>query len=188
MVVNLTGRGNASCDMQAAGGRLRLCFQVVERNVREEDAAATLEWIAQGRLARSVLPWIPLMHGGGKAGMIERWKVVADGEPDQRRRADYGALAKALAPAAGRKEVWDQALEGWAMKESPFLLEVERKASAREQVRSVLDALAFRFPPGAPSELAERIKAVSEEDRLRELHRLAVTSPSFEDFRRATGL
>src|SRR5262245_49931824 len=61
VVVNLTGRGNASCDVQAAGGRLRLCVQVVERNLQEEDAAATLEWVGQGRLPRSVLPWIPLM-------------------------------------------------------------------------------------------------------------------------------
>src|SRR5262249_39337747 len=30
-VVNLTGRGSASCDMQAAGGRVRLCLQVVEK-------------------------------------------------------------------------------------------------------------------------------------------------------------
>jgi hypothetical protein len=76
VVINLSGRGNASCDMQAAGGRLRLHFQVVERNLQEESAAATLDAVADGRLARAVLVWIPLMQGGDEPGIIERWKEI----------------------------------------------------------------------------------------------------------------
>src|SRR5262249_60735303 len=85
-VVNLTGRGSASCDMQAAGGRVRLCLQVVEKNLQAEEAAATLEAIAGGAGAANGLAGIPLMHGGGEAGSIGRGEGRAAGDAGRRRR------------------------------------------------------------------------------------------------------
>jgi hypothetical protein len=48
-------------------------------------------------LARIVLAWIPLLHGGGKSGTIARWLRLAEQEPDQQRRADYAGLALTMA-------------------------------------------------------------------------------------------
>jgi hypothetical protein len=72
-------------------------------NMTDEDGAATLEAIASGALARCLLPWIPLMWDGGESAMIERWKQLAEAEPDNRRRSDFAALALVIAEAAGRR-------------------------------------------------------------------------------------
>src|SRR6185369_14906523 len=45
-VVNLTGRAETSREMRLAGTRIYTCLSVEERNLADEDAAATLEGIA----------------------------------------------------------------------------------------------------------------------------------------------
>jgi hypothetical protein len=63
--------------------------------------------------------------------MIERWKRVAAAEPDDRLRSDYGALALVFAEAAGRHEVWAEALKGWNVKQSQQVLQWQ--ADARQE-------------------------------------------------------
>src|SRR5438552_7542909 len=70
VVVNLTGIGQTSRDLVLGATGARVCLLVVERDLAEEDAAATLSQIAAGRLAYCVLPWIPLMRGGAEAGIM----------------------------------------------------------------------------------------------------------------------
>ncbi len=48
---------------------------------------------------------------------------MAEAEPDDRRRSNYGGLAKVFADAAGRYPLWSQALEGWNMKRARPVLE-----------------------------------------------------------------
>ena len=55
-VVNLTGTGQSSRSMELGETGLRTCLWVAERNLAEEDAAATLAEIAAGRLACCLLP------------------------------------------------------------------------------------------------------------------------------------
>jgi hypothetical protein len=112
VVVNLTGRGDSSQRMEMAAVGMRLELGVPEKNLAEEDAAATLEGIGRGSLDRCLLPWIPLMRGGQRADIIERWKVLAASDPDgggARTGAGwywYSRKPRPLAP-------WQQALEGW---------------------------------------------------------------------------
>jgi hypothetical protein len=61
---------------------------VAERNLGEQDANESLIRIAEGRVARCLLPFTPLMQGGAEASIIEQWKQLAQAEPDARRRAD----------------------------------------------------------------------------------------------------
>jgi hypothetical protein len=112
VVVNLTGRGRSSRDMRLGPAAPRTCLEVAERNLASEDAAATLTEIAGGRTAACVLVWIPLMHGGGEAGIIEQWKELASAEPDSRRRAEYGALALVFAELSGRRAEWKKGTGG----------------------------------------------------------------------------
>jgi hypothetical protein len=71
-----------------------LTFRVVVRTMSREDAGATLDGIAQGSITRCLLPWIPLMAGGGEVGIIKRWKGLAQQDhPGAQRRSDYAALA-----------------------------------------------------------------------------------------------
>src|SRR5438477_507623 len=81
-----------------------LPFHPLVRTLRDDDAAATLAGIEAGSIGRCVLPWIPLMHGGGDADTMEAWKRVAGLEPDSRLRSVYGSLALVFAELADRKD------------------------------------------------------------------------------------
>src|SRR5260370_16130894 len=91
-VINLTGIAHTSRDMLLVGTSLRTCLAVAERNLCEEDANGSLIRIAEGRVARCLLPFIPLMQSGAEASIIEHWKQLAQAEPDARRGADYAGL------------------------------------------------------------------------------------------------
>jgi hypothetical protein len=95
----------------------------IERNLCDEGATATLMSIAAGTTARCLLPWIPLVQGGGKASIIERWIELALAEPDNQRRSEYAGLALVFADAAGCQPLWKEALKGWNMKQSQQVLE-----------------------------------------------------------------
>jgi hypothetical protein len=113
-VVNLTGQAQPhTLDMPLPGGtEAKLHFQIVQRTLRDEDAAATLQGIAAGAVTPWILPWIPLMRGGADPGIIETWKQLASAEPDDRARADYGGLVLIFAELGGCWPIWKQALEG----------------------------------------------------------------------------
>jgi predicted transposase YdaD len=163
----------------------RTLLEVGERNMAAENAAATLAGITEGRIAACLLPWIPLMQGGGETAIIERWKELASAEPDSRRRAEYGALALVFAEAARRREAWKQGLEKWNMIESQQVLEwmaegeakgrVEGKAEGKAEglregqlqaSRTVLRGLLEdRFGP-LPEALAQRIDAMNDMEAL----------------------
>jgi hypothetical protein len=143
---------------------------VIERNLADEDARATLAGIAAGSIARALLPWIPLMRDGGEPGIIEHWKELALAEPDSRRRAEYGALALVFAEPVGRRHLWKQALEKWNMTESIQVLEwmAEGELRGKLQVsRTILrELLEDRF--GAlPEALTHRIETTTDPEQLR---------------------
>ncbi len=155
VVVNLTGRGHASATMSLRRTGIRTSLEVVERNLCDEDAAGLLDAIADGRTSNCMLPWIPLMHGGDEAGIIQRWIELASQEADSRRRGDYGGLALVFAEAAKRLPVWKEALKEWNVIESQQVQEWiamgEAKGEAKDGIVSLLEVLATLFPPGAPA-------------------------------------
>jgi hypothetical protein len=161
VVINLTGRGHTSQNLQWPAAGLQTNLQVRELDLASIRAADTLEAIAAGRTSAAVLPWIPLMTGGDDAGIIERWKELAATEPNSRRRADYGALALVFAEAADRQTVWRQALEGWNMIESKQVLEWQNETS-RKHLRELLKE---RFGT-IPQSVQQRIDATTDPDRL----------------------
>ena len=82
VVINLTGSGGASRRMLWPGGQVAATHNsiaVLERRV-VKTPIDLLVGIEGGRWSRALLPWLPLMTGGGDAGIIERWKQVAEGE------------------------------------------------------------------------------------------------------------
>ncbi len=120
-VVNLTGRGHTSRDMNLAG--MRTSLTVEERDLVEEDAVSILAGIASGAMARCLLPFVPLMQGGAEAGIIQQWLQLASVEPDARLRGDYGGLALVFAETANCRPVWQQDLQGWNVVQSQQVLE-----------------------------------------------------------------
>jgi hypothetical protein len=165
---------------------------IAERNLIDKDSPAVLADIANGRRPRSLLPWIPLLQGGGEASIIQQWLELARQEPDSRRRGDYGGLALVFAEAAGCSPVWKEALKGWNMIESQQVLEWiaegEAKGRAEGEANALLRVLEKRFPPGAPPEMLAAIRATTDLERLHQWLDLALTVDSLDSFRQAAGL
>ena len=136
---------------------------------------------------RALLPWLPLMTGGDDPGIIDRWKKLAEGEPDRRRKADYALLALTFAGASKRKAIWARALEGWNMIESEVANEwmaVGRVAEAAAAVIAVLEAKYGSIP----AEVDVKIRDVADLTTLKNWVPLAVTTATLDEFRHTAGL
>ena len=194
-LLNLTGPAQIDeLDMALpCADEVRLRFRPRVRTLRDDDAAATLRDIEMEKFGRCILPWIPLMHGGGDLGTIEEWKRVAGLEPDGRLRSIYAALALVFAELAGRKVEWKQALEGWNMRQSMVITEwqnearMEGRAEERLETRRahLLDVLQARFPVTVPDDLTTAIQAGADSEKLARWLKIASTADSLDAFRAA---
>jgi hypothetical protein len=179
IVVNLTGRGKTSRVMKWPEAGLETSLQIVERDLETFVAAAVLQDIEDGKAPGVVLPWIPLMQGGGESGIIEKWKELAGREADARRRGDYAGLALVFADAAGRMGIWKTALEGWNMRESQAVLEWQAEAKAED----VLKVLETRLGT-LPADLPQRVGAIKDIKQLDRLLVSAARCASWDEFQR----
>lgn len=137
IVVNLTSTGNTARDMDWTSVGLRTQLLVVERNLATEPAAGLLDAIESGACGRALLPWVPLMSGGGTADTVQRWKALASAELNRRRRSEYGGLARVFAEKGKCRELWDKELEGWNVEESVVVNEWIAKGEARGEARGL---------------------------------------------------
>jgi hypothetical protein len=187
VVVNLTSTGFASRRMEWPQAGLETAVTVRERNMEDESADEVLTGIAAARWSRCLLPWIPLMTRGDETGIIDRWKVAADGEPDARRRSEFGGLAKVLSEAAGRGAIWKNALRDWNVQQSEAVMEWMEEGGANARAASLVDILTMRFGAPAP-ELTATIHDTTASAKLREWIKLAVKVASLDEFRHAAGI
>ena len=153
--------------------------------MREEDAAATLARVASGELSRGVLPWVALMRGGGESAIIEEWKRLADLEPDQQIRLHYGAEARVFAELPGVERPWEQALEGWNVRESRQVLEWQAEAVVKTQQENVLRILETLCGSAPPADVVSAIQANTDPKQLSRWLDAAVKTKSYDQFRAA---
>jgi hypothetical protein len=190
-LINLTGaEQNDLLEMALPGEAdygLRLRLKI--RTLRDEDAAALFDAIAAGTHSRCLLPWIPLMRGGGEAAIIERWKEIAGAEPDARLRSDYGVLAKTFARLKDHADAWHQALKEWNMVESPVWKEIRDQGRAEgwleSQRRNIVRVIERRLQSPVPEDLAAMVQASSDLAELQAWFDAALTAADLEAFRRA---
>jgi hypothetical protein len=107
------------------------------RNVRQESAEQTLAAIASGETALCILVWVPLMEGGDRPEVMERWQELALRQPQKHVRADYCILARTLAELAGREALWTAALKEFDMKDSVLLTQIEDAAIERGMKKGI---------------------------------------------------
>jgi hypothetical protein len=173
------------------------------RNVQTEDAAGLLSGIASGAVARSMLPWVPLMAGGERADIIEEWKRLAGLEPDKRQRAVVTGLALYFAELARRRAVWGPALEGWDVRESMLFKEWMQEAlrdgraeGLREGLRegqaagirvSLVAVLRNHFGTDVPQAVLDALQAQKDPAELDRWFGLALQAKSLDEFRAALG-
>jgi hypothetical protein len=195
-LVNLAGQGRASLTVELPGTAVRTALEVEKKNLVDEDTAATLERIAAWTVDRCVLPWIPLMHGGGTPGIIARWKALAEAEPDAVCRGDWGGLVLVFADAAGTRPQWKRALEDWNVETSQQVLEWQAEARAKGRIEGkaeakaedVVSALRVRFPKKVSKKLHQAIMQSTDLEQLDHWHKLAITAETLDAFRAAAHL
>jgi hypothetical protein len=185
-VVNLTGTSQSALasrlyrfptDGLTWGGQVR------ERYLAEESADQTLARVESGELRPSILVLIPVMQGAGEPSIIRRWVVAAAKEPDAR-RADLAALALTLASLKEWFDTWKEALKGWNMQESQFVLELQaeaRRETTLQTKRNVLKMLGEERFGELPADMLDRLKVVTDLERLDQLLRAVVRVSRLEE-------
>ncbi len=187
VVVNLTGKGNSSREMNWPEAGVLTHLGVRERNLANEEARTNLDAIIAGIVPAVVLPLIPLMQRGGEAGIIVDWVTRASAEPDARRRADLGGLALVFAEAAGCAAAWKKALEGWNVIQSKQVLEWQEQARTEAHARDVLDVLQERIGV-LPHTVVDQVRGVLDVAVLQRWLRLAARATTLDQFLRDSGL
>jgi hypothetical protein len=180
VVVNLTGQGTASRRMEWSKGDTTLKFRPVERNLEHESADELLDGVESGRWSRCVLMWAPLMAGADNPALIERWKRLAELEPDSRRRADFAGLARVFAERAGRSDLWHENLRGWDVEESTVVNEWMAQWEAKGARNTVLRQGRKRFGP-APVAIEAAIRTITDPGRLEQIADRVLDATSWED-------
>ena len=191
-VVNLTGTAEslpASRDFPFPLEDVRVCLAAKEKHLATENAADTLDSIARGETAASILAFIPLMTGGGEEGIIQRWLEIAGAVPDHRRRDELGSLALTMAELKPWFGEWKKALKEWNMRESTVIqgwidqgiekgisqgIEKGREEGIEKGIekgrvqtlRQTLRALLTKRFGKVPAKVLRRIGAVTDPDRL----------------------
>jgi hypothetical protein len=198
-VVCLTGRNRTAREMRLATTPWHLRLEPIERNLADEDASATLAAMTAGLLSLVLLPFIPLMCDGTEPGIKERWKQVAQTEPDSRRRSDYAGLTLVFAELARAPHLWRNALEGWNVRQSMQVLEWQAEAEKRGEERgeqrgreigrvegkaeALLRLLEKRFRRKPPAAIVQRIQATTDLAQLETWFDAAITIGSMKEFK-----
>jgi hypothetical protein len=176
-------------------GGAGLAFRIHQVVLSEQDARRTLAGVADGTLARCVLVWVPLMHGGGDPEVAAEWRRLAEQEADARRRLEHGVLALTFAELAGCLAAWEKALEGWNMLESKVVNEWiaigEKRGEARGEARgkaqgradALLSLLEFRFGSPLPEEIHRLIAEQTDPGILQQWFTLALPASDLDQWR-----
>jgi len=92
-----------------------------------------------------------------------------------------------FAEAAGRRDVWAQALQGWNMTQSQQVLEWMAEGKAEGKAETLLEVLELKFGP-VPADLATAIRGTADLAKLKQWVAAAVAATSLADFRQSAQL
>ncbi len=156
-------------------------------NLAEDNAAGTLREIAEGKLELCVLPWLPLLEGGGGPGLIEEWKRIAETEPDVELRVRWRDWALVLAELSKQFVNWQRGLEGWMVKESQVINGWKREGRVEGSLETarefLLEAIQLQFKTAVPEDIRLAIEGTNDRDMLHRWFRATMTNNTVEQFR-----
>ena len=173
-VVNLTGTLESLPASRQFTFPLRNCslgLAAEERHLATESAATTLDAIASGETAKSILALIPLMTGGGEPGIIQRWLDIANTEPDHRKRDGLGHLALAMAELKPWFGEWQKALKEWNMRESTVIQGWIDRGIDRGRIQTLRDNLRTTLTVRFGTVSSEILRRIDESTDFGQLHR-----------------
>jgi hypothetical protein len=186
-VVNLTGPPQRGGIVQrpTLAPECWLAGEVLQRTLREEEAAATLAEIAAGSWSRWLLAWLPLMQGGRDPGIINGWKHEAMREPQERDRGILAGLTLTFAELAECRPPWQQALEGWNVIKSAYLEELREKVRAEGRLEALREMVLRlgrqRFRKAAGHKHKAQLQALTDRARLERICDRILSASSWDD-------
>jgi hypothetical protein len=159
-------------------------LKVVERNLESESADELLAGIESGRWARCMLPWVPLMAGADNPTLVDRWKKLAEAEPNTQRRAEFGGIAILFAGRVSRKELWQEKLKGWNVEESTVVQEwvaMGRAEGRAEASRTLILNLGMKRFGAAPTHIEQGLLAITDDRRLERIGNRVMDATDWND-------
>jgi hypothetical protein len=186
-VVNLTGPTQAATVslVPTVAPDCRWEGRILQRTLRDEDAAGLLGVVITDIASRWLLAWLPLMRGGGEPAIIQSWRAEALRLTDARDRATLGGLTLVFARLAGRLATWQRGLEGWNVETSPFLDEFRaegRAEGSRETLRKTILGLGRqRFRRAPTRKLRAELDALTDLGRLERIAERLLAADSWAD-------
>ncbi len=183
VVINLTGPA------QPAALRLsptvapacRLEGAVLQRTLRDEDAAGLLSDVTTGAASAWLLAWLPLMRGGNDSGIIDGWKREAERLSDERERSDLAWLTLPFADLSGRVAEWRRGLRGWNVLISPTWEAMRQDVRAEECRDAILVIGRQRFGRAPSRKQRVDLDAIADPERLERMRDRLLTAASWAD-------
>jgi hypothetical protein len=190
VVIHLTGqRDSTQVSLGVEGTNKGTNVAPLIVNLRQDSATDTLAAIASGKFGLCILPWIPLMAGGGEPAIIEEWKRLVLTETDLDKRARYRSSALVFAELIREQINWYQALENWEMKESKYLSGIRREGKLIgivEKSRAVLlQVVRLQLEDPVPEAIRLAVEGTNDPDVLDRWLETALCAQNVSDLLRA---
>jgi hypothetical protein len=182
-VMNLTGPPQPSAVRWAptVSAACRLEGSVLQRTLRDEDAADLLSAVTAETASRWLLAVLPLMRGGDDEGIIDGWRREAIRLTDARDRATLGSLTLLFAALGGRRLEWQSGLRGWEMETSPFLDEYRAQGRFQALRETVLHLGRQRFGRSPTRKQRAELEATTDLARLERIRDRLLAAASWAD-------
>jgi hypothetical protein len=131
-----------------------------------------------------LVPWVPLTRfDGPPEPVLEECRRRIDQQAPPDEQANLLAVTQVLAHLRYNNRQLLSIFGGSrAMIESPLVQELIAETKQRTTQQHILDNLEARFGP-VPSEIAVKVRAITDEKKLSDFHRHAATCPDLESFR-----
>jgi hypothetical protein len=84
--------------------------------------------------------------------------ATGEQETERAKRGDLGGLARTFSALVPHGLLWRQALEGWNVQRSPYIVEVEKRAVLRARRNDLLQVLRVRLRGSVPEELQQAVQ------------------------------
>jgi hypothetical protein len=182
-IIHLTGtRKRGPLLLTRSAGDPGVLVKPIEVWLAELSAADTVALLESRVLALCILPWVVLMRGGGEPALIERWKRLAEREPDVEKRALYRALALVFAELIPELVNWQRGLEGWEVRESQYLKSFEARGEVRGRQAYLIRVLEARLQTPVPGPIRLAIEGTNDLGALDRWFEAALAVTSWEEF------
>jgi hypothetical protein len=162
--------------------------EVIEVWLADVSAEEMLTLIEADKLPPSVLLWVVLMRGGGAPKLIERWKKAVEKKLSADKWGLYRSFALTFAELIPELVNWQNALEDWQVRESPYLKSFEDKGRQEGELRArradVIKGLSLKLKSAVPEPIRLAIEGTNDLDTLNRWFEALFEVESWDEFQK----